>query len=101
MFRRRQTRTRTQEKGHSCGNKSESWRLPSTRSCKMSLERDQLLPTAPEVSFEIAITLACSWLIVLYLYCCFLCAIDQYCRHCHSCHVSKIPFAWVRGYKIE
>ena len=30
-----------------------------------SLECDQLLPTTPKVSFEIAITLARSWLIAL------------------------------------
>ena len=51
--------------------KSESLRLPSPRSCMTSLERDQLLSTTPEVSFEIIIALACSWSIVLYLYSCF------------------------------
>ena len=44
-----------------------------------SLEWDQVLPTAPEVSFEITITLACSWLIVLYLY---LYAINRYRGYC-------------------
>ena len=33
-----------------------------------SLEWDQLLPATPEVSFELSMTLACSWLIVLYLH---------------------------------
>ena len=36
------------------------------RSCMTSVERNQLLLTAPEVSFEITISLACSWSIVLY-----------------------------------
>ena len=44
-----------------------------------SLEWGQVLPTAPEVSFEITITLACSWLIVLYLY---LYAINRYRGYC-------------------
>ena len=32
-----------------------------------NLERDQLLPTAPEVGFEVAIALACSWIFVLHI----------------------------------
>ena len=48
--------------------KVESWQLRSTRSGMTSLEWDQLLPTTPEVSFELSMTLACSWLIVLYLH---------------------------------
>ena len=69
-----------------------------------SLERDQQLPTTSEVSFEINITPACFWLIVLYLYCWFLYAIDRYCigmLHDTSCLVPKIPFARARGYKID
>ena len=42
-----------------------------------NLERDQLLPTAPEVGFEVAMTLACSWNIVLHMYCFYLHAIGM------------------------
>ena len=41
-----------------------------------NLERDQLLSTVPEVGFEIAITLVCSWNIALHIYCFYLHAIE-------------------------
>ena len=47
-----------------------------------NLERDQLLPTAPEVGFEVAMTLACSWNIALRIYCFYLHAIDRYRGYC-------------------
>ena len=54
----------------------------SARSCMTNLERDQLLPTAPEVGFEVAMTLACSWNIALHIYCFYLHAIDRYRGYC-------------------
>ena len=33
-----------------------------------NLERDQLLPTAPEVGFEVAMALACSWIFALHIF---------------------------------
>ena len=64
-----------------------------------SLEREQLLPTTPEVSFEIVIALACSWSIVLYLYSCFLCAIDRYRRRC--CVIIPVSFPRYRSHGYE
>ena len=33
-----------------------------------NLEHDQLLPTAPEVGFEVAMALACSWIFALHIF---------------------------------
>ena len=45
-----------------------------------NLECDQLLPTVPEVYFEVAMTLACSLFFALYIYCFYphARAIDRY-----------------------
>ena len=87
---------RQRRKGCSSRNKSESWRVQSTRSCMMSLEHNQLLPTAPEVSFEVSITRTCFLLTSLcsfctlsivnvgsYIYCCILIPVSfpLYCSH--------------------
>ena len=80
-----------QEKGRSSGR-------VKFDGCRASLERDQQLPTTPEVSFEIDVTLACSWLIVAF---CALSIDIVGMLHDNSCLVPKIPFARVRGYKID
>ena len=61
MFRRRQTITEYKKKDARV-EMSESWRLPNAMT---SVERDQLLLTTPEVSFEIVFTLACSSSVLL------------------------------------
>ena len=55
-----------------------------------NLERDQLLSTVPEVGFEIAITLVCSWNIALHIYCFYLHAIERYRDYC--CIIIPISF---------
>ena len=66
-----------------------------------SIERDQLLPTTPEVSFEIFITLACSWSIVVYLYSCFLCAIARYRTRGPPRRVSAYEISKSNGFQVN
>ena len=65
-----------------------------------NLEREQLLLTIPEVTFEVTMTLACSSFFALtYIISVHALAIDIVAT-ANSSLVPKIPFAWVRGYKI-
>ena len=67
-----------------------------------NLEREQLLLTIPEVSFEVTMTLACSSFFALtYIISFHALSIDIVATAANSSSlVPKIPFAWVRGYKI-
>ena len=81
MFKRRQTSTEYKKKDARV-EMSESWRLPNAMT---SVERDQLLLTTPEVSFEIVFSTSC-----------FLCAID---RHCCVIIPVSFPRCRLHGYK--
>ena len=63
----------------------------------MNLERDQLLPMVPEVGFEVAMTLACSSFVALYIhvYYFFPYAIDRYRGYC--CIIIPVSFPRYRS----
>ena len=61
MFRRRQTRTEYKKKDARVEIRVKVDGCRVLEAGMTSVERDQLLPTTPEVSFEIVITVSCSW----------------------------------------